>query len=302
MPNLGAWKRYVAAIARRYSKQNVILQVWNEANVVNYWSGTPAQMARLTKAAYDVLSRLSPRPTLVAPALVTRRPGQRAWLNRFYAQKVGGRPVADWVDVVSLQLYPLEEGGPEDSMSLLAQTRVTLGRLGVSKPIWNTEVNYGLVGGGRGVASLSPERQAANVAVTYLLNAAAGVRRVYWYAWVRMDFVNTNMVERDGVTTTAAGRAFRVVRGWMTGTRVQSCEKDVAGTYLCILVHPSEVRHVYWNPRRSVRMSVVGARVDQLDGDTRAVPRGRTRIQVGASPVLVRLPPPPRVQVPTARP
>jgi hypothetical protein len=302
MPDLPAWKRYVAAVARRYARQKVTLQVWNEANVTAFWNGTPAQMAQLTKAAYDVLDRMSPRPTLVAPALVTRRPGQRAWLQRFYAQRVGGRPVADWVDVVSLQLYPLGDGEPEDSMKLLAQMRATLARSGVSKPIWNTEVNYGLVGGTDPVANLSPERQAANVARTYLLNAAAGVKRVYWYTWARMPFANTNVVEGDGVTTTAAGRAFRVVRSWMKGTRAQPCNKDAAGTYLCVLVHPTETRDVYWNPSHNVRVPVVGTRVEHLDGESRAVPRGRTRIQVGASPVLVRSPLPRAVQVPTAQP
>ena len=75
-PRLGAWKRYVPEVAERYADEPVALQVWNETNVSGFWSGTPAQMATLTKATYDVLATVSPRPTLVAPALVTRLIGQ----------------------------------------------------------------------------------------------------------------------------------------------------------------------------------------------------------------------------------
>ena len=287
MPKLAAWKRYVAAVAKRYARQGVVFQVWNEANVINYWSGTTAQMAQLTKTAYEVLARVSPRATLVAPALVTRLDGQRAWLDRFYAERIGGRPVADFLDIVSLQLHPLADGSPEDSMDLLAQSRALLARHGVSKPVWNTEINYGLTGGGV-VETLSPKQQAAQVARTYLLNAANDVGRVYWYSWDRLDIVNTTMVATDRASPTRAGRAFGTVRSWLEGASVQSCDQDDAGTYVCVLVHPEGVRNVYWNPTRTVTVTAPATQVDRLDGSKQAVPSGQVRLRVGYSPVLVR--------------
>ena len=289
MPRMTAWKRYVSRLAERYSGKGVIFQVWNEANVREFWRGTTAEMAALTKAAHDVLGRFSPRPKLVAPAFVTRHPSQRDWLDRFYAERVGGRPVADWVDVVSLQLYPVGNGTPEDSMALLAQSRQLLAQHGVDKPLWNTEVNYGVTGAAN-IPRLSPPRQAATVARTYLLNAGNGVERVYWYAWDNLIIGNTVMVAGDRVTPTSAGRGFRTVRSWLKGTRVQPCEQDAAGTYTCTLIHPKVTRRVYWNPKRTVEMGVTATRVERLDGSTRAVPKGRTRINVGWSPVLVSFP------------
>ena len=43
-------------------------QVWNEANITTFWTGTPAEMATLTKAAYR-------RPQRGRPGREDHRPG-----------------------------------------------------------------------------------------------------------------------------------------------------------------------------------------------------------------------------------
>ena len=51
MPDKASWVRYVQAVARRNKTVwggIASFQVWNEANVIGYWSGTPKQMATLT--------------------------------------------------------------------------------------------------------------------------------------------------------------------------------------------------------------------------------------------------------------
>ncbi len=284
-PRLEAWKRYVRKVAERYAGQPVVLQVWNEPNVSGFWSGTPRQMARLTKATYDVLASVSPRPTLVAPALVTRLIGQRAWIDKFWAQQVDGQPVADFVDVVSLQLYPEADGTPESSMELLAAIRVVLERHGVAKPIWNTEVNFGLTG--LPVSPVSTKQQMANVARTYLLNAANGVERVYWYGWDQQQIVDTLLTEPDGVTATAAGKAFRTVQRWMNGATVQSCDVDAGGTYLCTLTHGDELRRVYWNPTTSTSLTPPqdASSLESADGDDRNLTSGQS-LDIGRLPVM----------------
>lgn len=287
MPKMTAWKRYVAKLGARYRGRAVTFQVWNEANVVGFWRGSPQQMAQLTKAAHDTLQRVNPGATLVAPALVTRLSGQRIWLDKFYAQRVGGRPVAAWVDVVSLQLYPMATGTPEASMQLLGVNRAILAKHGVNKPIWNTEVNYGMTG--RPVRPLSGNRQAAYVARTYLLNAANGVRRVYWYGWETQSIVSTRMVRSDLNTLTAGGSAFVTVAQWMRGARIDTCPVDRNGTYTCTITKGGETRRVYWNPSRtaSVVASAAATSVQELDGTRRRIAGGAT-IKVDYAPVLVK--------------
>ena len=164
-PDLAAWTAYVHTVAKRYAGRPVVLQVWNEANVSGFWSGTQQQMADLTKAAHDALDGITPRPTLVSPALVTRLTSQRAWIDAFYGTSVDGAPVADFVDVVSLQLYPDAKGTPETSMELLTAIRTMLTGHDVQKPIWNTEINYGLTGT---EVDPAPERRAGRNVVADL--------------------------------------------------------------------------------------------------------------------------------------
>jgi hypothetical protein len=290
MPHLAAWTAYVQAVVQRYNAPDVTFQVWNEANVEGYWSGTPRQMAALTAAARDVVDAASPVPTLVAPAMAVRTLGQRVYLREFYGQRVGGVPVADLVDVVSLQLYPEVGAGPERTGELLVAARAALALQGVAadKPIWNTEVNYGLQGG-EPTKPAPPERQQANVALTYLLSAAGGIGRVYWYAWDLHTIADTDLLAADNATVSPAGTAFDTVQRWLLGSKVERCDTAVDGTRVCQLQRPEGPARVYWNPRQKteVRTAFDATTAEILGAAAREVPFGGTTFTVGATPVLV---------------
>ncbi len=288
--NLNAWKRYVQAVANRPNVRNnphVQFQVWNEANVDEFWSGSQAQMALLTKLTRDALTPTKTSRYLVAPALVTRATFQRTWMDRFYAQKVNGRRVADYVNAVSLQLYPLPNGSPEDSMSILAQDRKILAKYRVRKPIWNTEINYGL-SGPHNVAPVSASQQAANVSQTLVLNASADVKRVFWYTWGNTTIANTRTTGPNGYSKTLAGKAFGVTRSWLVDAQPRGCSRSSSGTYTCTFRYARGVRRVYFNPNRTVTLSIPGAATDQLvDGTTHRYRSRTLRLRVGAVPVMV---------------
>jgi hypothetical protein len=290
-----AWKGYVTAAAKRNKStwgHSVEFQVWNEANVASYWSGTQKQMAVLTKWTDDALKKADPKARLVAPALVTRLSTQQAWLKKFYAQKPGGRNVSTYADALSFQLYPLKTGKPEDSMKLLAKVKAALrkNKVSKSKPIYNTEVNYGLVGGAQAGAQAKPvavNAQQANVARTYLLNAQNGVRRVYWYSWDLQKMSNTPMVASNGSSLTAGGRAFGVVRSWIYKTRPAGC-KVKKGTYTCTFAAGKTVKRAVWKTSGSARV-VVPKKTSSyitIDGKKHRTKAGK-RISVGAVPVLL---------------
>jgi polysaccharide biosynthesis protein PslG len=286
-PRLAAWTAYVREVAERYAGRPVILQVWNEANVDGFWSGSPVEMAKLTKATFDAIADVSPRPTLVSPALVTRLPSQQKWLERFYSSTVEGQSVGEFMDVVSLQLYPKAEDTPETSMEILEQMRAVLTENGVDKPIWNTEINYGLTG--LAVPPAPKDEQVMNVVATYLLNAANGVERVYWYGWDQQTNVGTLLVEPDGATLTPAGKAFRTVQSWLVGSTRVTCDKDAQGTWTCVLQHPEGERTVYWNPETtaSVTLPDGASTIEQVGGRSRSAEAGQ-QIQVGKLPVMVQ--------------
>jgi hypothetical protein len=289
MPTLGSWKNYVAKVVRRYKGKGVDYQVWNEANVAGFWNGTAKQMATLTKVTSQVVARNDKSADVVSPALATRLTGQRKWLRDFYAIKTGGKRVGSWVDVVSLNLYPLPNQGPEASMTLLSASRTMLNALGVRKPIWNTEINYGLQTGGGGKAkAISRERQAAYVARTYLLNAAGGVKRTFWYSWGLQSLANTKMTFPTGGVA-RPGTAYKVVGDWLTKTRFQGCSRDSRGTYTCTTKYGSGVKRIYWNPSRTVTVKTVSSatRWTSLLGTSKAIKGGKS-LRVSYSPVMVR--------------
>lgn len=288
MPKLAPFRTYVTKLVRRYGAR-VDYQVWNESNVLGFWSGTPGQMATLTKIVSKIVAANAPRALVVSPALATRLTGQRKWLRDFYAQRTGGRRVAGWVDVVSLHLYPLPQQGPEASMALLSSVRTMLANLGVRKPIWNTEVNYGIQVGGGGIAKdISRAKEAAFVARTYVLNAASNVKRVFWYSWTVQDLANTQLTFASGGLT-RAGVAYAEVYRWLAGTRMQGCDRDRRGTYVCTVNAADGVRRIVWNPTRQVSFRTVksATRWTGLQGVIHPLDGGEA-LRVGQSPVMVR--------------
>jgi hypothetical protein len=321
MPDLAQYTAYVRAVMTRYSPANwhyrgiAAYQVWNEANISTFWTGTDHELGQLVKAVHDVRDKVDRGAKVVAPAMVTRLKYQQNGIQRFYKTVVGGKPVWKYVDAISLNLYPLDvythpnhAGTPEDSMALLKTVRGILARDKVpsSKPIWDTEINYGLrygANGGKPAASIPSKRQVAYVIRTYLLNAAQGVKRVDWYAY-DMDSRGTlgplgNTLLTDPANRPAghllpAGRAFTRVQKWMHGTMIgttskRPCSADRHGTYTCLIKYAKGVGRVYWNPYKTAKVTLAKSatkKVDELGRTSRA--KGGARLKVTYQPILVR--------------
>jgi len=313
--NLARYREFVSALMHRYkvfhgARGIANYQVWNEANIATFWTGSMAKMARLSKIVHDVRNRVDRRARVIAPSMVTRLPYQQDWLQKYYRMRLNGTRVWRFYDALAFSLYPLatygrRTGVPEDSIALLHEVKGKLHRDGVpgSVPIWNTEINYGLQAGAQGgtaAARISEARQAANVGRTYLLNAANGVRRVFWYRYDvgRMptggSLANTLLsVPTDPTKATAVGKSYLRTQAWMHGTLVgpagkRPCQRDVKGTYTCVVKDASGTRRVYWNPfrRATVKLAAGARQVHGLLGSTRNV-AGGSRLAVDYRPVMV---------------
>jgi hypothetical protein len=310
---ISAYKDFVTALMKRYKdfhgyRAIDAYEVWNEANIVNFWTGSMHQIAQLTQAMWQVRQRVDRGAEIISAPMVARLPGQLDIMRSFWNQRVGGKPVWRYVDAIGLSLYPeatygSRPGVPEDSMRLLAQARRIMHKDGVprSKPIWNTEVNYGLVGGDTHPPAqrISSGLQAAYVLRTYLLNAAAGVKRVFWY---RYDFgpyeggtlANTLLADpNDFSKLTPAGRAYVMAQRWMNGTLLGAkghapCPRNRQGTYTCTVKHGTSTWRIYWNPSHDVRVKVAGnARFRQGTLGGISSVKGGSTITVTRLPVLV---------------
>jgi len=144
--------------------------------------------------------------------------------------------------------------------------------------------------------------QASYVIRTYLLNASQQVQRVHWYAW-DMGYLpgggtlgNTLLTNPANGSTTVAGKAFGLVRGWMQGGTLMGpsrsalpCTKDRAGTYTCVIKYAKGVKRVYWNPTKRVRVTTAKSATFSVNvyGKRKAV-RGGSKKAVNFKPLMVR--------------
>ena len=293
MPRLDAWKAYVRAVAGRYGN-TVDYQVWNEPNVVNYWSGTVREMALLTETASAILVNvIGAKATLVAPGFPLRLPTQQRWFKAYWQAKSGGKTMASLVDVIGVHLYPVANQAPEAGMKLLALAKKSLPKAARSKPMWNTEINYGLLGGPT-ATPIPAAKQAAYVARTLVLNAASSIRRMYWYSWAQGDIANTHLVQDDRTTRTRAGNAWNQVHGWLIGTQTSSCSQartgKLKGLYTCVARKSrTEVRRFYWKPSgKAVQVFTPRStkKVTNLSGKV-TTRQGRYAVKVGYTPIMV---------------
>lgn len=311
----GAYKRFVRALMHRYKSFNgergiAAYEVWNESNIDTFWTGSTGAMARLTKAMHDVRDRYDKHALVIAPPMVTRLEYQLRAMSAYYRQRVAGRAVWRYVDAVALSLYPLPKYGrrtgvPEDAMRQLrtVERRLHLAGVPAAKPLWATEINYGLQTGDRAgsrAARITDARQAANVTRTYLLGAANGLRRIFWYRynWQHLptggNMANTQLTDPDDATSpTPAGRAYARVEGWMHGTLVggkghRPCTTDRHGTYTCVVRDSTGRRYVFWNPFTTARVRLPRG-VHDLQGVLGAISsvKPRSMLKVGFKPVMV---------------
>lgn len=294
VPTLRSWKRYVGRIANRYD-DGVDYQIWNEPNIKGFWAGSPSQMALLTATASQKITRVAgPGATVVGPSFPLRLGYQQAWFKAFWQQSIGGRNITRYVDAIAANFYPLEQAGPEAELPLIRVAEKSLPKAGRRKPLWNTEINFGLKSGGGGTAKhISSAMQASYVARTLILNANSGIRRLYWYAWNVGEIANTHLKTDDG-RLTRAGRAWNVVSRWILGTSPGGCHQARSGRseglWTCVVrVGTDEYRRVYWKPSGEA-VTVTTARSTRswtnLRGETTAH-RGQLHLSIGRLPVMV---------------
>jgi hypothetical protein len=301
---------FLRHLMKRYGRRISAYEVWNESNIKTFWSGTNHQMARLSQIAFQVRNKLDRHAKIISPPMVTGRDWELEIMKEFFKTRIGGKPVARYYNAIALSLYPFARpngstGTPEDSMRLLAKARRVLraDHVPAKKPIWNTEINYGNQTGDlqfHAAYKISAERQSAFVARTYLLNAAAGVKRVFWYRYDMNNYaghgpLSNTLLSKPGDPSqvTRAGKTYALVQKWMHGTLLGSrhhrpCAQDRHGTYRCVVKDSTGVRRIYWNPsgKATVRVSKSAHHLQSVFGVVSGI-KPRSRLTVTPTPVMV---------------
>lgn len=289
MPSMKAWKGWVTKVAKRYGSR-LDYQIWPEPNIIENWKGSPRQMAQLTVAAAKILNKYAHNPKVVSPALAVRLKGQRQWMKDYFQQSIGGKRVHQYVDAIAIDPFPEEKGMPEDSFRLMKATKRTLAHMGIRKPIWNNEINYGVKGGFQDTGTTYPvDVQQSYVIRTFALSAAARMKRTYWLSWYfEQDTMAVKMSEADG-TALPPATSYKVVRSWLNKTKFKGCKKKSSGLWVCTARKGTkEFRRIYWSPVGDTVITTPRStkRVEDQEGGVNAS-TGSRKIRVNYRPIMV---------------
>lgn len=293
-PDLDGYRTFVEALVARYGDR-VDYQVWNEPNVEQFFTGTPAHAAEMTRILARIVRTQAPGASAVAPSFPLRgdNPAFRKWFRSYLRQKVGPRaqPVTRFFDAASISAYPMPDEDPEDGLAITQYARRVLARHGFHGPLWATEINYG-ANGGAPTKRIPVRRQVSNVVRTYVLHATLGADRVFWYSWNPDPTVNTQLQDGNG-NLTPAGDAYGVVQDWLLGTRPLGCETTEGVSTCGFRVGGGVKRYVSWTRSGRIRPLVAPKGAVSLaypTGKTRGLKPGR-KLHVGVTPVMIEVQP-----------
>ena len=222
--SITAWDAFVKAVATRYKGRIDAYQVWNEASLGMFWNGSPELMAELTKRAYDIIKGVDPKATVVAASTTVRLEGA---FTRFFSRYLAALGDEGWpVDVYAAHLYPNSRGATGVRDGYIDQVTAALSAAGApAKPLWDTELNYGLAGPGTSNPhqAISGAKARDWVVQTMFDSLASGVSRTYWYIWTPQPYPLLGLQ----LTNDSGGAAgLRVYRQWAVGATTTGCTDD----------------------------------------------------------------------------
>jgi hypothetical protein len=227
-------------------------ELWNEANLTQFWSGTPSQLVQLASLAYPIIHNtancsvngVNPNKVLT-PSIDDLSSSSIAWLKSYLA--AGGGKYADIASFHGYSYATTTPGYVLDSqlVSWVANYKATLAQYGLSLPIWNTEYGWGdtdwfpISGPDQGTPGIGEAARQGFIAQTMLLFAASGVSRSIWYmydncSWGTMYGPNCgtspNVDNDSGPRTTAT--AYGSIQTWMIGATLSGCTLS-GNTWVC---------------------------------------------------------------------
>jgi hypothetical protein len=283
--DLALWDRWVTEVVTRYKGRITSYQPWNEANLVTFFNGTPEEMAILTKRTYDIVKRIDPAALVAAPSTGTRlaRP-----FRVFYPRYLRALAARGWpVDAFTAHTYPSGTGTARDRQKLIIEWKRMLRAAGApNKPLWDTEINFGLRGPGptpkRDYVGFQAQRLTA---LSYLDAMRFGVDRAYWYYWSAAPEPLLGVQMTPG---SPASRSLATLQDWLVGASYQRCNKAAASRIICNFTKNGQQMQVVWSEsKRRVFTAPRSARqVCDLNNVCRALPNNRKVRTLG--PVLLK--------------
>ena len=210
--SVGYWSDYVRAVATRYAGRIGAYELWNEANLKTFWTGSVSDMADLVRAAQPIIKAAQPDAVVLAPSVTTRLASGADFTRGLVDALADGGPLP--FDAFSIHSYPAGNAGKSPMQAALArfddihawqQAIVTALPSGPMPGIWDTEVNYGLPGpGSRPGTSFSDAAGAELLQRTFADSQVLGVGVTVWYEFTAAAYPLIGAQFTPTTATTAA--------------------------------------------------------------------------------------------------
>ncbi len=275
---------FVTRLISEFGGRIAAYEVWNEGNLATYWDGSQVQLAQLTRDMNNAAGSIS---QVFAASTGTR--ATNAFVTNYgeYLEELGklGWPI----DGYTVHSYPVASGGPSDRVQQLAQFKTLLALHGAPvKPIYDTELNYGLAGLGEGRRPIDDATGAAYITQSFIQSIQYGVDSTFWYLWTgTRGYFDLLGVQLDP-STPISNAAWNNLRGMVSGQRLTRCI-DSGNLYACQFASGSGVPStMLWTSTGTAQVNVagLGSQVcDLLGNPCTAV--ANNQVTVGMLPIRI---------------
>ncbi len=180
--NASDFQQFVQAVVSRYGNRIAAYEVWNEPNLNAPMSQQVANLVDMTKILADTVHGAGLSSQILTPSTTMRTD---TVIALYFAQYLSKLAAIGWpVDGFAFHTYPRAGGGPAQRVWAIAQFKQLLALAGApNKPIWDTEINYGLGGLGDPKRAITGQDAQGYLSQTFLDSIRLGVQYVDWYLW-----------------------------------------------------------------------------------------------------------------------
>jgi polysaccharide biosynthesis protein PslG len=275
--NLQDWDDFVTAVVAHSAGKIKYWELWNEANLPEFWTGDVPTMVEMAQHAYAIIKAANPTAVVLSPSSTGAAIDVGTFLNKYFV--AGGLP---YTDAVAFHGYPSynHPSAPEGVVDFVAAVKASMAANGIAgKPIWDTEASWGL-----NTNLTNPTNNAGYLAREFLVQWSSGVSRFYWYAW-NNTAVGT-LWTSDGVQP--AGVAYGQLYNWMVGATMSSpCTMASDSTWTCTFTRPGGYQALaIWNSATTSNYAPASQYKQYLDLGGNKSPVNGT-VTIGYNPVLL---------------
>jgi hypothetical protein len=275
---MGALMQHVGAGKFKY------IEIWNEFNNSIEWSGTIAQLVRISQDVNTIAKSYDPNVKIIGPAetgdwtQAGDNEGMR-WLGEFLS--AGG---GQYVDIINLHGHVTN---PEDIIARTNSALAEMAQYGQSaKPLFDTEASWPIIQG------LASDRQRGYLFREYLATLSTPTQAFYVYAY---DIDNTaNYWNTPSQQVTVNGNAYKLFYGWLVGSTMTSkCQPQTEGssTWSCTFTMQDGTQAMaIWNTAVtypttiSVTVPTIYSTYFTLDGQSHSV-NSTHNVPIGYEPI-----------------